>query len=174
MEKKMNEKFDHLLTSYEILTKRSASLEKIISEEREHTRKIINDLKLGILSQLEDLKSIVEQERVARIEKETQILKKLTEEVYKLSEKVQLEKSKKDQTLTMLREEFQKNEIERSQAHEHFRQRVLEELNIMKQALKAETENREAAQEQIAITIDQIVSKIKESFKMFSNNDSSF
>lgn len=140
MEKKFADKFESIQITLDVTQKRVSALEKAIQEFRDFNQKSVNDLKLLVLSQVEEMKSSVDTDKVSRQEKETQNYRKLAEDIYHMSEKFTNEKERRDKAFHLLREEIQKIETERVQSFELFKGKVIEELNLMKQQLKNEVQ----------------------------------
>eukprot|EP00761_Pharyngomonas_kirbyi_P006711 gb/GECH01006719.1/.p1 GENE.gb/GECH01006719.1/~~gb/GECH01006719.1/.p1 ORF type:complete len:285 (+),score=79.38 gb/GECH01006719.1/:1-855(+) len=168
LDKKISERHSQNQIANDILTKRVVSLEKEVGEMREKTNKMINDLKSNTLSQIEELQAQLENERIARAEKDAQLMKKISEETSRIQERLESEKAERDHVLSTVRDEADKGEKARDKSLEKFRSMMLDEIDILKQALRMETEAREGSEEQMMDTIDHIVNQLKESFRIVS------
>lgn len=168
LEKKLSERHSQSQIATDILTKRVVSLEKEVSEMREKTNKFLTDLKNNTLGQLEELQSQLENERISRAEKDAQLMKKISEETTRIHDRFEAEKADRDHVLQFVRDEADKSEKARDKSLEKFRSMILDEIDILKQALRMETEAREGAEEQMMDTIDHIVNQLRESFRIVS------
>jgi len=164
-EKKISERYSQLQITIDMLTKRVGTLEKQLAEEKDKNAMISQDIRVNFLNQLDELKNVVESERVARLEKEAHILKQQAEDIMRCSERIENEKNTRDQQFSNIKDELQQSSRDRTKQHEHFKQQVIEDMDILKQALKAESKQREQTEEQMVTMIDSIVSEIQQSLR---------
>jgi len=170
LEKKLSEKFSALQITIDIQSKRINTLEKLLADEKERNDKITQEIKIGVVGQLDDLKNLIEQEKVARLEKEAQILKRMTDDFNKMTDRLDSERILRDQALANLRDEIQRKDLDKMKNEQTFKQQIMEEIEVMKQNLKQEMLNREATEEHMVQTIDQIVQQIQESLHIVAKH----
>lgn len=172
IEKKMSEKVSQLQITIDMLSKRTATLEKQLAEEKEKNTAISQDIRINFLSQLEELKNVVESERVSRLEKEAHILKQQAEDIMRCSERIESEKNIRDQQFLVLKDDIQQFNRDRVKQYEHLRQNVSEDIELLKQALRAEGKQREHTEEQMVTMIDSIVAEIQQSLRTVGSGGS--
>ncbi len=166
IDKKFGEKLSQQQLTIDVMTKRIANLEKQLSDEKEKTMKLMQDLRMNGMNQYDELKTMLENERVARLEKEAMILKKTAEDLNRVHEKLEFEKSYREQSQNALLQEIQKLDNDRTKQEQIFKQYTMDELEILKQSLRMEQQAREAAEEQLVQTIDGIVAQLQESLRI--------
>eukprot|EP01027_Heterolobosea_sp_BB2_P005264 GEZU01008073.1.p1 GENE.GEZU01008073.1~~GEZU01008073.1.p1 ORF type:complete len:182 (+),score=66.52 GEZU01008073.1:159-704(+) len=168
IDKRVGERFSQMQISIDILTKRIVQLEKELADEKDKNAKLNHELRTTVAQHVSDLQAAIETERVSRLEKEAQLLKKMSEDLFRMSERIENEKSVREHSQAALREEFDKLTRGREKNDEKFKAMVLEEIDILKAGLRLESENRATSEEQMVQTIDQIVSELQESLRIVS------
>eukprot|EP01012_Entosiphon_sulcatum_P057390 TRINITY_DN81146_c0_g1_i1.p1 TRINITY_DN81146_c0_g1~~TRINITY_DN81146_c0_g1_i1.p1 ORF type:complete len:292 (+),score=82.32 TRINITY_DN81146_c0_g1_i1:132-1007(+) len=163
-----SDKMLQMQVNIDILTKKMLSLERELGEERERTARLAAELRHAATTSTSDLKAALEQEKVSRVEKEAQILRKISEDVYKVQERADIERASREAGLEKVREEFAKALKQRDQFEEKFRAKTLEEIDALKQSLRVETEMRESGEEQLAHSVDGIVQQLHDTLKQLT------
>lgn len=170
-EKKITEKFSQVQLSAEMLNKRIVQLEKELQEEKDKTKKFCETLQTTTVAGLEELKNMIESEKVNRLEKEAQILKKVSEDFTKVNERFDASKKATEGALNTLKQELKKKEVDTSKSDQLFRQQAMQDIENLKILLKNEMEDRQHTEEQMSQSIDQIVGQIHESLKLVSKGN---
>lgn len=117
-----------------------------------------------------ELSVIHDNEKAARIEKEKEILDKMSDEVHKLMQEIEKEKSERIFKLKELREEF-KEEIERqTKVLEEYQKKSVEELANVKATLEDEMETRFAHQDEIIDNLSKFIKTFQDTLKEVSKN----
>ncbi|KAG2375339.1 hypothetical protein C9374_009962 [Naegleria lovaniensis] len=166
IEKKMNEKFSQMQLVIDTLSKRVINLEKLLAEEKDYASKFSNTMKTGVIGQLEELRSMIEEERMTRLEKEAQLTRKINDEYFKVSQKLESEKKARELFITSTREDMERVEQAKAKIDQDFRTRIFDEVDNLREELKRETEQREIVDEQIVNSLDTIIKQVHDSLRM--------
>lgn len=170
MEKKLSEKVITLQGTIDVLTKRVNTLEKQLADEKEKVEKLAQEVRIAIPNNFDEVKNSIDAEKVARLEKETQILKKMADDANRAQERTEHERQAREQSLVALREEAHKKEVEKLKHEQVFKQQVVEEMDMIRHSVKQEAATREANEEHIVATVDQIVQQVQESLSIVAKN----
>ncbi|KAF0974389.1 hypothetical protein FDP41_006421 [Naegleria fowleri] len=166
IEKKMNEKFCQMQLVIDTLSKRVINLEQLLAEEKDYASKFSNTMKTGVIGQLEELRSMIEEERMNRMEKEAQLTRKINDEYFKVSQKLESEKKARELFITSTREDMERVEQAKARIDQDFRTRIFEEVDNLREELRRETEQREIVDEQIVNSLDTIIKQVHDSLRM--------
>lgn len=160
IERKANEKLIKMHHAVDSLTKQVDSLEKELAAEREKNVRLTQELRFHATQGLEDVKKAVEHERAQRQEKEALMAKKLAEDIFRLQERLDVERHARESMLTAVREEMGRVGNSREKTEEKFLARIRQELAQLKTAVFAEQDAREKGEEQLAATMDEVVQQV--------------
>ena len=166
IEKKMSEKFSQMQQTVDTLTKRVLSLEKCLAEEKDYSSKFSTSMKSGVLGQLEELRNLVEDERLNRLDRESQMMRKFNDEYYKLSQKLDTEKKSREIFMNSTREEIERIEQAKAKIDQDFRAQLFEEIDSIRDEIKVEKEQREIVDEQIVSSLDTIIKEVHDSLRL--------
>ncbi|KAL9652816.1 hypothetical protein ABK040_010848 [Willaertia magna] len=160
IEKRVEDKFLTMKLTIDALTKKVGDLERKLEESQpQFQRNNINAL--NVLEQLQHVKSLIEEERILRLEKEAQLLRKISDEISKFNQKFDFERSSRESFMSSVREEVIKEKIDKD-----LKKRLFNEIDLLKEELRIERETREQIDEQIVGSIDAIVKQVQESLRI--------
>lgn len=168
IEKAYAAKLDGIQMSVDVLTKKVVSLEKELVSERERTAKLASELRHASTNSVADVKAALEQEKTGRLEKEAQILKKIAEDTQRTNERVEIEKNQRIEHVDTVKEELTKQMKSDQRVAEKFRSKTLDDLDCLKTAIKVEAQARESGEENIANSMDIMVTQLHEGLKIVS------
>jgi len=168
IDKRLTERFAQMQMSVDGLTKRVFVLEKMLADERDMSNKFTTTMKTGVQGQLEELKAMIEDERLNRLEKETQMTRRMNEEYSKISQRVEFEKKARENFMVSTREDVQRIEEAKAKIDKDFRTQLFDEVDVLREDLRQEKENREAIDEQIVASLDSIIKQVQDSLRMVS------
>eukprot|EP00759_Apiculatamorpha_spiralis_P041229 PhF_6_TR39839/c0_g1_i1/m.59240 len=160
MERKMADKLNLMQQNVDILTKK---LEKVTSElasEREKTGRLTQELRSQYLQGLQEMKQGVEVEKIQRMEKEALLLKRLTEDVHRLQERLDVERHTREQAIKHIKETDPRMGRTGDKSDERFRAHLLDDIECLKTALRLESDARERSEETLASTMDEVVRQV--------------
>eukprot|EP00668_Euglena_longa_P048233 GGOE01065298.1.p1 GENE.GGOE01065298.1~~GGOE01065298.1.p1 ORF type:complete len:292 (+),score=121.65 GGOE01065298.1:104-979(+) len=161
-------KLDDMKLSIDVLTKKVVSLEKELVSERERTARLASELRHASTNSVADVKAALEQEKATRLERETQILKKIAEDTRQTQDKVEQERTERAAAVTTVREELSKELRYSDNVNEKFRAKTLDELDALKAAIRVEAQVRESGEENLAHSLSVVVSEFKGTVALLS------
>eukprot|EP01059_Diplonema_ambulator_P015991 TRINITY_DN2722_c0_g1_i1.p1 TRINITY_DN2722_c0_g1~~TRINITY_DN2722_c0_g1_i1.p1 ORF type:complete len:283 (+),score=152.72 TRINITY_DN2722_c0_g1_i1:32-850(+) len=168
MDKKFTEKFTQMQLNVDILTKKLVSLEKELVAEREKNAQLIQKLNYEQQQSVQTLKNTLEQDKVQRMEKEAQVLRKSAEDTNKIQNMLAVEKQARDVGFEGLREAIAKLSQDKDKHDEKFKSLVLADIEQLKAVVRMEHDEREQSEEQLVATMDQIVQKVEDALRVIS------
>jgi hypothetical protein len=168
IEKGYAAKLDDMRQNVDILTKKVVSLEKEIVSERERTARLASELRHASTNSVADVKAALEQEKATRLERETQILKKIAEDTHQTQERVEMEKTARVEAVEALRDEITKQMKTTERIAEKFRSKTMDDMDCVKAAIRVEAQTRESAEENLAHTMDVITNQFQSAMALLS------
>ena len=160
LEKKVTDKMVQMHHAVDTLTKRVGQLNAELALEREKNVRLTQELRYHASQGLQDVRQAVEQERVQRCEKEALIVKKLGEDVFRLQERLDVERHAREVMLVAVKEDMGKVGKSREKSDERFVRKLREDITALKQQLKAEEESRERGEEHLAQAMEEVVQQV--------------
>jgi len=115
---------------------------------------------------MKELKESYENEKATRIEREKEILQKLADEVYKLVQLLEKEKSDRCFKLGELKDEFHNEMKVLTKFVESFQKKSLEDFNKMRDDLEAEVGSRFAHQDDIIDNLSNFIKTFQDTLKV--------
>lgn len=145
-ETRLESKFDALSTelrqAMDILQKQFHEIREGLREERTQRRIDVEQLGELVVERVEAVEASIDDERVARLERETVVLKRVGEDVRKISEKVDEESAHREKGLEMIQSDIARLQDKESTASDSFQNAVLSEIQNVKRALNEEQQER--------------------------------
>ena len=161
MERKVNDKLVLMQHNVDILTKKLERVTSELASERDKTGRLTQELRTQYLAGLQEMKQGVEMEKAQRMEKEALLLKRLTEDVHRLQERLDVERHTREAAFKTAREEGGKKSVAPTdKVDERFKAHVLDDIECLKTALRLEAETRERGEESLASTMDELVRQV--------------
>ena len=168
LERGFNERMTQTKHNVDILTKKIVSLEKDLVAEREKNGQLLQKVSYESQQAVQNLKNSLEQDKVQRMEKDAQLLRKSAEDVYRLQERMDVEKQARDLGFEGLRDAIGKLSMDKDKHDEKFRSLVLGDIEQLKAAVRFEHDEREQSEEQLVKTMDQIVNQVQDALRVVS------
>ena len=168
MDRQFTDKFSQMQHNVDILTKKIVSLEKELVSEREKNAQLLQKVSYESQQSVQNLKNTMEQDKVQRMEKDAQLLRKSAEDVYRLQERMDVEKQARDLGFESLRDAISKLANDKDKHDEKFRSLVLGDIEQLKSAVRFEHDEREQSEEQLVKTMDQIVNQVQDALRVVS------
>jgi hypothetical protein len=161
VEQKVTERMIALHKTIDGLTKRVDVLGRELAVEREKNVRLTQELKFQATQGLSEVKNALEQERAQRVEKEAMLGRKLSEDVFRLQERLDVERHARDTMVATVREELAGVAKQRHKADAQLVQGLLEDIKATKAQLAAERNEREQGEEHLAAALNDVVRQVK-------------
>eukprot|EP00760_Papus_ankaliazontas_P034093 PhM_4_TR6966/c0_g1_i1/m.17319 len=168
VDKKINDKLVLMQHNVDILTKKLERVTSELAAERDKTSRLTEELRVQYRDGLHEIKQGVEHEKAQRMEKEAMLLKRLTEDVHRMQERLDVERHTRDTALRQVKDDLQRFGANggKPAADEKFRIHVLDDIECLKTALQLETEARERGEDGLATTMDELVRQVQAGLRM--------
>jgi hypothetical protein len=161
IEKKFAEKFVQMHVAVDSATKKLEKLQNELAVEREKNVRLTQEMKYFATKGVQDVQDAVTQEKHHRLEEECLLQKKLSEDVGRLQERIDVEKHAREAMLKEAREEIGRASKHRDKSDERVMARLTEDLRTLRANFAAETEKRQRGEEQLAAAMEEIVSQVQ-------------
>eukprot|EP00803_Ostreobium_quekettii_P011117 evm.model.scf_3155.2 EVM.evm.TU.scf_3155.2 scf_3155:8496-11961(-) len=142
----------------------------VCREEKEERQTEISRLEQDAASKADDLAANVDDERVARLEREAHTLKRVGEDMFRVQEKIADEAALRESEIGKLRNELQEVAGSRNNSESKFQAVVLEEVTQLKEKLKIETEARIQEDEEIVNAINDYTRALQDGLRIVSQS----
>ena len=146
----------------DLLTKRVDTLGAELAQEREKNVRLTQELKFQSTQGVQDVKSALGHERAQRLEKEQLLGKKLTEDVFRLQERLDVERHAREQMVGEVRSDLGRAARKREKSDVRLLLQLQDDVRAMAGALEAERDQRERGEEQLAATMDDMVGQVNQ------------
>ena len=168
LEKRVTDRMVQMHQAVDGLTKRVGQLNRELAVEREKNVRLTQELKYHAGQGLSDIRATVEQEKLQRMEKEQLLAKKLGEDVFRMQERLDVERHAREVMLTAVKEDMSKFSGTREKSDERFVRKLREDIIKLREQLQAEEETRAQGEEQLAQAMEDIVAQVHGSLKALS------
>ena len=163
IERQVQERMLALHRNVDGLTKRVDVLNKELAVEREKNVRLTQELKFQATQGLSEVKTALERERSQRTEKESLLTRKLSEDVFRLQERLDVEHHAREAMVAGVREEIGAVAKQRHKSDEALVQRLLEDIHTVRQQMGIEREEREKGEEHLATALNEVVQQVRSS-----------
>lgn len=158
-----------LKASIDALSRSFAELHGALREEKESRMKDMEQLALTLASKVEEVQGSVDDERVNRLEREAQTLKRIGDDVFKCQEKIDIQRKDMDAHVQSMQAEMQNITGTKNSTEDKFQAVVTSELSMLKAALAAEREERQSEDEQIVHAINDYTRALQDGLRIVNN-----
>ena len=117
-----------------------------------------------------ELKEDYENEKATRIEREKEIMQKLSDEVYKIMEGIKNEKTERVFKSGEIRDEFMDNSKRQTKFMESFEKKTLETIDTTRTSLEEEMKSRFERQDAIIDNLSNFIKTFQDTLKVVSEN----
>jgi hypothetical protein len=111
----------------------------------------------------------LENEKQQRLERDASFGKKLSDEVFRLQERLDQEILSRESVIAAMKEDIEKYNRSKERSDERFAQRMLEEIEVLKNGLRIEAENRERSEDTLAATLQDVVVQLQQGLRIASS-----
>ena len=155
-----------LKASLDSLSRTFAELHNGLKQESEQRRMDIEHLAQGVAAKLDETRQAIDDEKVSRLEREAQILKRTGEDIFRLQEKIDGETTVWEAALQTLHTEIHGSITNRTGADEKFHSLILGEMASLKNKLQMEQEQRRSEDEQIVLAINAYTKALQDGLRI--------
>ncbi|KAG9392451.1 SF-assemblin [Carpediemonas membranifera] len=164
----IRETSEELSTRIEQIGHKIEDVERQVHEEREVRQAESEDSVEAAVKQVAAVQQALEAEKVARLEREAAILKRVSDDNYRLQEKIESERVGREGIVSTIRDEIESLDRQRQRFAERQQSTLLEEIAEMKERLDMEISGRESSEAQICQTIDEVVAGLQSGIHLMS------
>lgn len=152
--------------SLEGLSRTVQDLHSIIKEEREQRRSDIEHLATSLVSKVNECVTALEEERIQRMDAHGIALKRFGEDIFRVQEKIDGEKTIREAELAQLRSEIHDALGNRNISDEKFQAVVMEEIANLRSALSMERDERVAEDDEIVQAINDYTRALQDGLRI--------
>merc|ERR1719152_346619 len=107
-----------------------------------------------------------EVEKVTRLQREAQTLKRVGDEVFRLQQKVTAERTAREAAIVLMRDDFMTAHKAREKADEIFKSEMLRKIAVVEKDLEVETKNRETSEEQLVNALNDYTRALQDGLRI--------
>merc|ERR1719484_365766 len=141
--------FEPLQAQIDALVGRVEQLELTMENERRDREKEIQKANKEVLDKFAVHQKQFEVEKVTRLQREAQTLKRVGDEVFRIQQKITAERSARESAIILMKDDFLAATKAREKADEVFKGEMLRKMAAVEKDLEIETRNRQASEEQL-------------------------
>lgn len=157
-----------LKASVDALSRSFSELNSSLREEREQRSIQMDQLAQRLMLKIDETKASLEDERVSRLEREAQTLKRVGEDIFRLQERIEKEKSNREASLHSMQSELNEMAGGRNLSDEKFQALILGEIANLKNKMQMEREERISEDEQIVLAINDYTKALQDGLRIVS------
>jgi len=158
--------FEPLQAQIDALVSRVESIEKTMQDEKRDREKEIQKANKEILDKFRVHQKQFEIEKVARLQRESQVLKRVGDEVFRLQQKITAERSSREASIIVMKDDFMTAHKAREKADEVFKSEMLRKMAIVEKDLEVETRNRVASEEQLVQALNDYTEALQDGLRI--------
>merc|ERR1719247_3725186 len=141
--------FEPLQAQIDALVGRVEQLELTMENERRDREKEIQKANKEVLDKFAVHQKQFEVEKVTRLQREAQTLKRVGDEVFRIQQKITAERTGREAAIVLMKDDFVAATKAREKADEVFKSEMLRKMAAVEKDLEIETRNRQASEEQL-------------------------
>ncbi|KAG8458125.1 hypothetical protein KFE25_011680 [Diacronema lutheri] len=145
-----------------------ARLEARMDEERENREREIQRHNHDVLSKFDAHTKEFEIEKVTRLEREAQLLKRIGDEAFRVQQKIAQERIHRDGEIVQMKDEFWAATKSRDKADEVFKSEMLRKMGVVQRELDVETKARELSEEQLVNAINDYTKALQDGLRVIN------
>lgn len=158
--------FEPLQCQIDALVGRVEKLELTISNEKRDREKEIQQAMREILEKFAAHSKQFEVEKVIRLQREAQTLKRVGDEVFRVQQKVSAERAARESAMVVMKDEFNAAHKAREKADEIFKSEMLRKMAVVEKDLEVETKNREVSEEQLVNALNDYTRALQDGLRI--------
>ncbi|KAL3906471.1 MAG: hypothetical protein SGPRY_010536 [Prymnesium sp.] len=158
--------FEPLQMQIDTLMMRVEDIEKTMADEKRDREKEIQRANTEILEKFAAHQMQFEVEKVTRLQREAQVLKRVGDEVFRLQQKVTAERASRESAIVLMKDDFMSAHKTREKADEKFKSEMLRKMAVVEKDLEVETKNRETSEEQLVTALNNYTQALQDGLKI--------
>ena len=162
----IREAFEPLQEQIDGLIGRVERLEKTMEEEKRDREIEIQRANKEILDKFSEHQKQFEVEKVTRLQREAQTLKRVGDEVFRIQQKVTAERSAREAAIILMKDDFVTATKAREKADEVFKAEMLRKMAAVEKDLEIETRNRQASEEQLVNALNDYTRALQDGLRI--------
>jgi hypothetical protein len=107
-----------------------------------------------------------EVEKVTRLQREAQTLKRVGDEVFRIQQKITAERTAREAAIVLMKDDFMAAHKAREKADEVFKSEMLRKMAVVEKDLEVETKNREASEEQLVNALNDYTRALQDGLRI--------
>ena len=135
-------------------------------EEKRDREKEIQKANKEILDKFSEHVKQFEVEKVTRLQREAQTLKRVGDEVFRMQQKITAERTAREAAIVLMKDDFIAATKAREKADEVFKAEMLRKMAAVERDLEIETKNREASEEQLVNALNDYTRSLQDGLRI--------
>ena len=141
-------------------------LEKVMEEEKRDREIEIQKANKEIRDLFNEHEKQFEVEKVTRLQREAQTLKRVGDEVFRMQQKITAERTAREAAIVLMKDDFIAATKAREKADEVFKAEMLRKMAAVERDLEIETKNREASEEQLVNALNDYTRSLQDGLRI--------
>jgi len=162
--------FEPLQAQIDALVSRVELLEVTMENERRDREKEIQKANKEVLDKFAVHQKQFEVEKVTRLQREAQTLKRVGDEVFRIQQKITSERTAREAAITLMKDDFMTAQKAREKADEIFKSEMLRKMASVEKDLEVETKNREASEEQLVNALNDYTRALQDGLRIVNRS----
>jgi len=158
--------FEPLQAQIDALVSRVEQLEQTMENERRDREKEIQKANKEVLDKFAVHQKQFEVEKVTRLQREAQTLKRVGDEVFRIQQKITAERTAREAAIVLMKDDFMAAHKAREKADEVFKSEMLRKMAVVEKDLEVETKNREASEEQLVNALNDYTRALQDGLRI--------
>jgi hypothetical protein len=158
--------YEPLQAQVDKLAVRVEQIEKTIEEEKQNREAEIKRANAELLAKFSEHVKQFEVEKVARLQREAQTLKRVGDEVFRVQQKIAGERATREAAIVQMKDDFAASVKARDKADEVFKAEMLRKVTAVERDLEVETAAREASEEQLISALNDYTRALQDGLRI--------
>jgi len=158
--------FEPLQAQIDGLVARVEKLELTMENERRDREKEIQKANKEVLDKFAIHQKQFEVEKVTRLQREAQTLKRVGDEVFRIQQKITAERTAREAAIVLMKDDFMTAHKAREKADEIFKSEMLRKMAVVEKDLEVETKNRETSEEQLVNALNDYTRALQDGLRI--------
>lgn len=158
--------YEPLQSQIDALVGRVEQLELTMENERRDREKEIQKANKEVLDKFAVHQKQFEVEKVTRLQREAQTLKRIGDEVFRMQQKITAERTAREASIVLMKDDFMAAHKAREKADEVFKSEMLRKMAVVEKDLEIETKNREASEEQLVNALNDYTRALQDGLRI--------
>jgi hypothetical protein len=158
--------FEPLQSQIDAIVGRVEQLELVMENERRDREKEIQKANKEVLDQFAIHQKQFEVEKITRLQREAQTLKRVGDEVFRIQQKITGERTAREAAIVLMKDDFFAAHKAREKADEIFKSEMLRKMAVVEKDLEVETKQREASEEQLVNALNDYTRALQDGLRI--------